>query len=225
VRVVGGILHDLARHRRCDVPRQLETEVAMARIAHSLVVLALVALAASPALAQVAPAPQQQVVVTPAGYGTMPAPYTSSYSGYGTRGRAGRVVVGMRHEQQPDRGLWGGGLGLFLAGWVLDIISVPIANSFHPRDNWTDSLAWGVLPFAGPVGQLTVGAPHPALPITFGLMEIVGAVMFIVGLTSTHDAEVPVYAFGDPSNPETPRLAFNVTPSDGGGYASATLTF
>jgi hypothetical protein len=195
----------------------------MARIARSLLVLAVLFFAASPALAQ--DVATQPIVVTPPGYGAESLPSHAAYGGYGVRGRGGRVVIGTRHEQQSDRGLWGGGLGLFIAGWALDILSVPIANAIHPRDNWTDSLAWGVLPIAGPVGQLTVGAPHPALPITFGIMEIAGAIMFIMGVTSTHDAEVPVYALGDPRDPMTPRLAFSVAPSDSGGFASATLTF
>ena len=205
----------------------------MSPMSRVLVVSTLLFVIASPALAKTSDGAAGTVYVTPApASATAPAyapvyapPYDPSYASM-PRGRGGRIVIGTRHEQQSDRGLWGAGLGLFLGGWVLDIVGTAIANAMSDRSSTDENnaQAWSVMPLGGPIAQLVVGAPHPALPLTFGIMQITGLVMFVMGLTSTHDAEVPVYALGDPSDPTTPRLAFEVTPRSDGGFASVTLS-
>jgi hypothetical protein len=138
------------------------------------------------------------------------------------------VPTGTRTEMQPDRGLWGAGVGLFVAGYVLELALTPIANAIshdRPEAVEQDAWAWSLLPIVGPVIQLGIGAPHPAIPITTDLLQISGLVLFIMGMTSQHEVQVPVYALGDPSDPTTPRLAFDLTPTSGGAHATATLTF
>jgi hypothetical protein len=141
------------------------------------------------------------------------------------RGRE-RAVVGVRHEQQNDRGLWGAGLGLFLGGWAADIALTALGNAIsndRPPSAEEDALAWSLLPLVGPIVQLGIGAPHPAIPILGGVMQITGLVLFVMGMTSTHDAEVPIYAFGDPHDARTARLGMSLSPTAGGAYASFTL--
>lgn len=192
------------------------------------------ALAAPAAAQEVVPAPSTPtLVVTAPAPAVAPAPTayaTPSYSqpvyAYAGPGRAPRTVVGTRHEQQNDRGLWGLGLGLTLGGWALDIALTAAANAISTDRTDAaeqDAQAWSILPFAGPIIQLGIGAPHPAIPITTGLLQISGLVCFIMGMTSTHDAEVPIYAFGDPSDARTARLGFGVAPTSGGAYATLTL--
>lgn len=142
------------------------------------------------------------------------------------RDRHGRTLVDTRHENQPDRGLWGTGLGLFLAGWVLDIVGTAIFNAAsddRSGANEEDAQAWSLLPIVGPLVQLGIEAPHPALPLTSGLLQISGLVLFVVGMTSNHDVEIPVYAWGDPHDAATARLGLDITPTNGGAYASLTL--
>jgi hypothetical protein len=195
----------------------------------SITILALALSVAAPAAAQApaptpAPTPMSAPTTAPTIY-SAPS-YAPSYA-YAPRGRPERVQTGVRTERQTDRGLWGGGIGLFLAGWVLDFaVLTPLANAMSTdrtdaaeQDAW----AWSLLPIAGPVIQLGVGAPHPAIPITTGLMQIGGLVMFILGMTTFHDTEVPVYAFGDPHDPRTARLSMDVSPMGDGAYATLTL--
>ena len=47
--------------------------------------------------------------------------------------------------------------------------------------------------------------------------------LFILGMTSQHDVEIPVYAWGDPASSATPRLGLDVRTTDGGAYAALTL--
>ncbi len=214
----------------------------------TLVATTLLLALAAPASAQEvvtvpAPAPAGTIVVTaptqagavyaapapaPApAYATTSTPYPPTYgSPFPPRDRHGRALVGTRHEMQNDRGLWGAGLGLFLGGWVLDLVGTALANAMsHDRTDAAeqDAQAWSILPLVGPVVQLGIEAPHPAIPITSGLMQISGLVMFIVGLTSEHDAEIPIYAWGDPSDPRTPRLGLEVAPTQGGAMGTLSL--
>lgn len=190
--------------------------------------LALVLSIAAPAAAQStltapqAPPTSAPVVYAAPGYAPAYSPYQ-----YAPRGQPQRVQTGVRTERQPDRSMWGAGLALFLAGWVLDFAALtPLANAIS--DDRTDAVeedawAWALVPVVGPIIQLGVGAPHPAIPITTGLMQIAGLVMFIVGLTSFHDVEIPVYAFGDANDPRTARLSMDVSPMGDGAYATLTL--
>lgn len=169
---------------------------------------------------QPAPQPAPTVYVAP-GYGA----YDGSFRGARP---PERVQTGTRTEMQNDRGLWGAGVGLFVAGYVLELALTPIANAIsHDRTDSVeqDAWAWSLLPFVGPIVQLGIGAPHPAIPITTDLLQIGGLVLFIMGMTSQHEVQVPVYALGDPNDPTTPRLALDLTPTSGGAHATATLTF
>ena len=183
-----------------------------------------------------APAPASVIVTTVAPTPTVYASplYAPIYdTRYDTRyapaarGRPQRVQIGVRTERQSDQGLWGLGLGFFIAGWVLDFaVLTPIANAMsHDRTDAAeqDAWAWSLMPVVGPIVQLAIGAPHPAIPLLTGVMQIGGLVLLAMGLTSTHDAEVPVYAFGDPSDPRTARLSMGLAPMVDGGYATLTL--
>jgi hypothetical protein len=185
-----------------------------------LLVVTLVLATAAPAVAQTAP------VTSPAGYSsgsTYAAPPPSDFAPYDRRGRR---LVGTRRETQNDRGLWGAGLGLFIAGWVLDIAGTAIFNAVSndrlPASE-EDAMAWSIVPWFGPIIQLAIQAPHPALPLVSGLMQIGGTILFVLGLTSEHEAEVPIYAFGDPHDPATARIGLDVAPTEGGAYATVTL--
>lgn len=189
---------------------------------------------AAPAAAQdvvSVPAPAPVIVTTPAPSSSAYAAPTYGAPSYGAtvytgRGRVPRTVIGTRHETQNDRGLWGGGIGLFVAGWVVDIGLTALGNAIstdRTDANEQDALAWSLLPFVGPLVQLGIQAPHPAIPILAEVMQIGGLVMFVLGMTSTHDAEVPVYAFGDPHDARTARLGMTLAPTAGGGYATLSL--
>jgi hypothetical protein len=196
----------------------------------TLVFLVLVTLAA-PAAAQVSPPPvytsSAPVAAPPPVYtasGTAAAPSSSPY--FAPVDRRGRTLIGTRTETRTDRGLWGAGLGLFLAGWVLDIAGTAIFNSVsNDRDGAAeeDAMAWSILPWVGPFIQLGIQAPHPALPLASALLQVGGTVLFVLGITSESQVEVPVYAWGDPDDAATARLGLDVSPTEGGAYATLTL--
>lgn len=201
----------------------------------TIVACALVLAVTAPAAAQeVLTAPASTVYVAPTPppspstgtYTTGTSAYDPAYASFPPRDRRGRMLVGTRHEIQNDRGMWGAGLGLFLGGWVLDIVGTALANAISTDRTDAmeqDAQAWSILPLAGPVIQLGIQAPHPAIPITSGLMQIAGLVMFITGMTSQHDAEVPIYAWGDAHDPRTARLGFDLAPTQGGAVGTLTL--
>lgn len=216
----------------------------------TLITAALFLAVAAPAAAQSTAAPPPTtgtiVVQAPAAPASAPSPgptYASptpsaergsasavtippGYLAFPPRDRQGRVLVGTRHEMQNDRGLWGAGLGLFLAGWVLDMAGTGIANAMstdRTDADEQDAQAWSILPFAGPIIQLAIEAPHPAIPITSGLLQITGLVMFVLGMTSQHDAEVPIYAWGPTADARTPRLGLEVAPTQGGAMGTLSL--
>jgi hypothetical protein len=168
----------------------------------------------------VAPTSAPTVAPTPSGTQYYAAPQVVGV------GRRERLVIGTRHEMQEDRGLWGAGLGLFLAGWGLDIALTAVANAISTDRTDAaeqDAQAWSLLPIVGPLVQLGIEAPHPAIPILTELMQIGGLVCFIMGMTSTHDAEVPIYAFGDPHDARTARIGMSMTPTAGGASVALSL--
>lgn len=190
-----------------------------------VVSITLFALAAPAAAQDAPPAPSAYAYAsgTPAASTAAP-PARSTY--FPPRDRHGRTLTGTRHELQNDRGMWGAGLGLFLAGWVLDVAGTAIFNavSLDRADaQEQDAMAWSILPLVGPVIQLGIGAPHPALPITSGLLQITGCVLFILGMTTQRDVEIPIYAWGDPHGARTASLGLDIAPTDGGAYATLTL--
>lgn len=140
--------------------------------------------------------------------------------------RRGRVVVGHRNVERPNPALWGTGLALLLAGWVLDFaVLTPLANAIsddRPPEVEEDSWAWSLLPLVGPWIQLGLEAPHPAIPITLGLMQLAGAGMIIAGLVSHQSIRVPIYE-GDPDAPGSARVDLGVAPSPGGGVLTLAL--
>lgn len=175
--------------------------------------------------------PQAPAYAAPAPVGlaqarTAPATLPAGYLSFPPRDRQGRVLVGTRHEMQNDRGLWGAGLGLFLGGWVLDLVGTAIANALssdRTDADEQDAQAWSILPLAGPVIQLAIEAPHPAIPITSGLMQITGLVLFVMGMTSQHDTEVPIYAWGPTADARTPRLGLEIAATQGGAMGTLSL--
>ncbi len=140
--------------------------------------------------------------------------------------RRGRAVVGHRDVERPNTALWGTGLALFLAGWVLDFAAfTPLANAIsddRPPEVEEDSWAWSLLPLVGPWIQLGLEAPHPAIPITLGLLQLAGAGMIIAGLVTRQTIRVPIYE-GDPEAPGSARVDLGVAPSLGGGVLTVAL--
>ncbi len=151
------------------------------------------------------------------------APYVPSYVP-----QRERPIVGYRTQTRANPALWGTGLALFLAGYVLDFaVLTPLANAIsNDRDgaDEEDAWAWSLLPIAGPIIQLGIGAPHPAIPIATGLMQLGGMVLFIWGLTDEQTLRVPVRA-GDPEDPNLPTLGFDARPLPGGGELRVDLAF
>ena len=135
-------------------------------------------------------------------------------------------MVGYRSETRSPPAIWGTGLGLFLAGYVLDFaILTPIANAIsidRPGASEQDSWAWSLIPIAGPIIQLAIEAPHPAIPIITGLMQIGGLVTFIAGLTMQETRRLPIYQ-GDPEDPSMLRVELDAGPVPGGGQALLTV--
>lgn len=176
------------------------------------------------------PPPQvgQPVVVAPVAPRYAPQPrYGASY-GYGQQPYAprGREIVGYRTEQQAPTSIWGAGLGCFLAGYVLDLILTPLANAIsddRPGAVEEDAMAWALLPVVGPIIQLAIGAPHPAIPITTGLLQLGGLTALIVGLVSQEDVRVPIYR-GDEDDPNL-QADLTLAPTVGGAAAGLTVTY
>ncbi len=135
------------------------------------------------------------------------------------RGRVQRPIVGYRSVERADPRLWGSGLAMFLAGWVLDFAAItPIANAISDdRDPGVeqDSWAWSLLPIVGPIVQLGLQAPHPAIPITLELLQLTGAGLLIAGLVTNQTIRVPIYA-GDPEDPNMSRIELSARPVAGG---------
>lgn len=188
-----------------------------------------------------APAPAQQPpVYAPQPY---PAPYPAPYAappygypapGYGyypapapLRGRPARPIVGYRTVQRPTTALWGSGLALFLAGWVFDFaVLTPLANAIsidRPESVEQDSWAWSLVPLVGPWIQLGLEAPHPAIPVTMGLMQLGGVALIIAGLVSQQSVRVPIYQ-GDPEDPASDQVALSAQPAIGGGTLAVAFT-
>lgn len=142
------------------------------------------------------------------------------------RGRQ-RVVIGYRDIRRNPPEVWGTGLGLFLAGYLLDFaVLTPIANAIsNDRDgaDEEDAWAWALIPVAGPIIQLGVGAPHPAVPIATGLMQIGGLVTFVLGLLGEETTSVPVYQ-GSPHDPNMLRIGLDAAQVDGGAQLRVTMT-
>lgn len=142
-----------------------------------------------------------------------------------SRGR-GRLVVGQRTETRSVRAMWVPGLVLLAAGWLGDIAITPLANSLSTdRDPAAeeDAWAWSLVPVAGPIAQLVIGAPHPAIPVMTGLFQIGGLVLFAVGVASQEQVRVPIYQ-GDPDDPTATRVDLGVAPTAGGGQIGLTVT-
>ena len=189
--------------------------------------------------AQAAPAPQPQAERRMAvgayasaanaqqGYSLAPQAQVHNYGVDPRVYRGRRNIIGYRDVQQNPPELWGTGLGLFLAGYVLDFaILTPIANAIsvdRTGADEQDAWAWSLLPIAGPIVQLAIEAPHPAIPIATGLMQIGGLVLFILGLTETQEAQVPIFE-GSPDDPNMLRVGADLAPVDGGGVLNVTLT-
>ena len=151
--------------------------------------------------------------------------YQPSYAPvYGSTGR-NRPIVAYRNETRAPPSIWGTGLGLFIAGYVLNLAITPLANAISdersPADE-QDAWAWSLLPVVGPMVQLGVGAPHPAVPITTGLLQLVGVVLFTWGLTESESVRVPV-RLGDPQDPNVPTLGFDVDSLPGGAQIRVSL--
>lgn len=142
-----------------------------------------------------------------------------------TRG-ARRPIVGYRTETRNPPALWGAGLGIFLAGWVLDFaVLTPLANLLsedRSGANEQDAWAWSLIPIAGPLIQLGIGAPHPAVPILTGLLQLGGLVTFIVGLTSTETHRAAIYQ-GDPEDPAMLRVELDASPVESGAMIGVTI--
>jgi hypothetical protein len=167
---------------------------------------------------QAPPQTYPQAVYTAPPYAGYPQPY---YVAQPYMGRAGRPpIVGYRTEQRPTTALWAAGLAAFLAGWVLDFaVLTPIANAVsNDRSEAVeqDAWAWSLVPIVGPWIQLGLGAPHPAIPITTGILQLAGVGMFIAGMLWQQEVRVPIYQ-GDPDDPNMRRVDVSLRPELGGG--------
>jgi hypothetical protein len=137
-------------------------------------------------------------------------------------------IVGYRQESRNPPAVWSAGLGFFIAGYALNFaILTPIANALsvdRPGASEQDAWAWSLLPILGPIVQLGIEAPHPAIPLLTGLMQIGGLTTFIVGLTMREvTRHVPIYR-GDPEDPSMLRVELDASPLEGGGQVSLTVT-
>lgn len=178
-----------------------------------------------PPAAQQPAYPQQSTYAQPQ---YAPYAYPSPYYPPATRGRrVPRPIVGYRSVTRPDPRLWGAGLAMFLAGWVVDFaVLTPIANAISTdRDGASeqDSWAWSLVPIVGPFVQLGIQAPHPAIPITMELLQLGGAALIIAGLVSNQTIRVPILQ-GDPEDPNVPRLDVAAQPMLGGGTIGLVYT-
>ena len=126
--------------------------------------------------------------------------------------------------------LWVPGLIMTLVGWVgwSGLVGTSIwASCYGSSDPCPDAgwAGWNWIPIIGPWLSLAQGYPgagsndYTWFSVIGGLLEDVGLIMFILGLTLREEWEEPVYALGD--GPDAPTLSFRV----GAGNAAATISF
>lgn len=127
-------------------------------------------------------------------------------------------------QERATKGLYVPGIILFGIGWVGNFaIATPAANMAsddRPDAAEEDAWAWSVVPIVGPIAQLAIGAPHPAIAITMGLMQIGGLALFIAGLVSKETVQVRVA--GPPDGNGT-TVDLDVVPMEGGGALQLTV--
>jgi hypothetical protein len=160
-----------------------------------------------------------------------PAPYYGQYPAqpyYVPTAAAARPrLLGYRTEERSVRAMWVPGMVAFLAGWVLNFgVATPLANAIsNDRDGAVeeDAWAWSLVPLAGPLVQLGIGAPHPAIPLVMLTLQGVGLGMFIAGLVMKETVRLPVYE-GDPHDPNATRIDLSAIPVEGGAQVGLTLT-
>jgi hypothetical protein len=127
-------------------------------------------------------------------------------------------------ETRSRKSLWMPGIILLGLGWFANFtLATPVANAVSSdRDgaDEEDAWAWSVVPIVGPIAQLTIGAPHPAIALTMGLFQIGGLALFIAGLVSKEEVEVPVRGIRVGS--ATVDAGFR--PLQGGGVLEVAIT-
>jgi len=140
--------------------------------------------------------------------------------------RGGRAIVAYRTEMRSPPELWGTGIGLVLAGWVLNFAALtPAANAIgndRTPANEQDAQAWALVPFIGPMVQLGIEAPHPAIPILTGLLQFGGLVCFILGVTSQQEHRAAIYE-GSPDDPAMLRVELDGGASTDGAFVGLTV--
>jgi len=120
------------------------------------------------------------------------------------------------------------GVVLLVGGYLTQAIGAPTLAA-EGRGLSSDRLGHAYRPVPGPwhpegtyddvSSRLESGEAH--FSWVTGVVQAVGLVLLVVGLTVREEWDEPVYALSDA--PDAPRLAFDVTPLQGGGYASLTL--
>ncbi len=175
---------------------------------------------------QPAPAPVQQVQVPQQSWGYAYQPqggYPVGAYGYQVPTQQ-QPQFHFEERERATRRLWLPGVILFGLGWVGDFaIATPLANSISDERDPAieqDAWAWSVVPIVGPIAQLVTGAPHPAIPVTMGLMQIGGLALFIAGMLTKETVQVRV--MGPPDGHGT-TVDLDAVPVQGGGMLQVTV--
>jgi hypothetical protein len=134
------------------------------------------------------------------------------------------------HRSAAIPALFVPGIILLAGGYLSQAVGAPIVALDHSGLS-SDWLGYAYVPLLGPWLQMgtysDVGVWMDRGPGHFswvtGLAQGLGLVLLVVGLTVREEWDEPVYALTDA--PDGPTFAFDATPLEGGGLASATLRF
>lgn len=157
-------------------------------------------------------------------YGQDPNTYTTSTYVQQPVGQPQPVRYVHRSASIPA--LFVPGIILLAGGYLTQAVGAPMLYDGGLSSDW---LGFAYIPILGPWLQMgtydDVGTWLERGPAHFswitGVAQALGLALLVVGLTVREEWDEPVYALSDA--PDAPRLSFDVTPLQGGGYASLTL--
>lgn len=124
------------------------------------------------------------------------------------------------HRSAATPALWVPGLIALLGGWAINVFGLAYAFQTNMYLEW---YGYGLIPVIGTWLQFAAYGPQfPEWSIATGIIQDVGLVLLILGLTIREEWDEPVYVFNE-ADPHSPTLAFGMSGAPGGG-AVGTLT-
>lgn len=151
---------------------------------------------------------------------TAAPPATGAPSGYvATGGEPAPTRYVHRSASMPA--LWVPGMIALIGGWAINVFGLAYAFQTNMSIEW---YGYGVIPVIGTWLQFAAYGPQfPEWSIATGIIQDLGLVLLILGLTIREEWDEPVYTFNE-EDPYSPTLAFGMGGVEGGGGATLTAT-